>query len=96
MEGCPLGWTEAVHENRIEWGYEEHSTVSVRLTPTEDQPGDTVWARAGVTSDGDRMQCRPVWGLEEAEAFAVVFTLFSATNGATRRMDADPESNGDR
>ena len=91
----PPGWTENVDDQYIQWTYEEDPTINVRITPSEDEPGLTVWASAGVTTDGEAMRFRPVQGLAEEEAFAVSLTLFSAMNGAIRRVNGDPQFNGD-
>lgn len=101
LEWYPPGWTESIHEQEagrdyIQWAYEEDPTINVVLTPTEDEPGYTVWAQAGINEDGEKLQFRPVWGLSREDAYAVAFTLFSAMNGTIRRINGDPVFNGDQ
>ena len=96
----PPGWVETIENSGtgpeyILWSYEDDPAVNVTLTPTEDGPGYTIWAQAGITEDGEDMNFRPVKGLPEEEAYAVALTLFSAMNGAIRRVTGDPKFNGD-
>jgi hypothetical protein len=96
----PPGWVEAIEASDtgreyIEWRYESDPAINVTLTPTEDGPGLTVWAQAGINEEGEKLNFRPVQGLPEEDAFAVALTLFSAMNGAIRRVTGDPNFNGD-
>lgn len=78
----------------MEWIYEDHPSIFVRLDGTMGD-GYSVTPITGVNSDGEEFVTRPMSHLSEKEAFEVAQTLIYAINGAIGRTSGDPEFMGD-